>query len=439
VNETVSVPYSWLKTIDPELLKSDSVPLLGNPPNFPWSIFQQEVANFFQVKELELHPGEIRWRSPQELFEGFASDRQSLNIAFSSLDGHVTWILNSRDVAFLMSSIIQQKAASSDELDIDKEFLEGFYNFAALEVLNIIAHTDFDKTLTPQLLDDHTEPNTNCLSLDVDVKLYGKAINGRLLIPPPFHSSWKENYSQRKLKTPLSKALSDNIDLTIHLEAGRSALAMQEFKDLHTGDFIVLDTYSIDPESHQGKVTLTLDGKALYLAQLQDGNLKILESPPIQEVITNMDKHYPSDDEDDEDELEHDMELDELEEQNDDHHIEEEEEEFSEERRKKTEAPKAPAKPTSQAAAAPTTVKAKTVTEEHKPFSPDDIPVNLIIEAGRLQISIKKLLDLQPGNILELDIKPENGVSLVVNSRVIGKGELLKVGDTLGVRILDLG
>jgi len=54
-------------------------------------------------------------------------------------------------------------------------------------------------------------------------------------------------------------------------------------------------------------------------------------------------------------------------------------------------------------------------------------------------MTVQTLLDLNPGNLLELDVHPESGVDLVVNGSRIGKGELLQIGDTLGVRILELG
>ena len=56
-----------------------------------------------------------------------------------------------------------------------------------------------------------------------------------------------------------------------------------------------------------------------------------------------------------------------------------------------------------------------------------------------LGISVQKLMELQAGNILELNIRPEEGVSLVINGRCVGKGELHRLGNTLGVRILELG
>ena len=89
--------------------------------------------------------------------------------------------------------------------------------------------------------------------------------------------------------------------------------------------------------------------------------------------------------------------------------------------------------------------KEKAVAEHPLPtttktqISSKDIPIALVIEIGRVQMSLQKLLDLQPGNLLEMDVRPESGVDLVVNGKCIGKGELLRVGETLGVRILDLG
>ena len=63
----------------------------------------------------------------------------------------------------------------------------------------------------------------------------------------------------------------------------------------------------------------------------------------------------------------------------------------------------------------------------------------MIVEVGRIEMSIKTIMELQPGNMLELNVRPENGVDLVVNGKRIGKGELLKLGESLGVRILDIG
>jgi flagellar motor switch protein FliN/FliY len=54
-------------------------------------------------------------------------------------------------------------------------------------------------------------------------------------------------------------------------------------------------------------------------------------------------------------------------------------------------------------------------------------------------MSIDKLISLQPGNLLNLDIRPENGVMLVVNGKIFGQGELILIGDNVVVRIKEIG
>ncbi len=74
-----------------------------------------------------------------------------------------------------------------------------------------------------------------------------------------------------------------------------------------------------------------------------------------------------------------------------------------------------------------------------KPIDIHDVPLHVVIEAGRLKMSLQQLLDLKAGNLLELGITPQTGVNLVVSGKVVGRGELVRVGDALGVRVLEKG
>lgn len=67
----------------------------------------------------------------------------------------------------------------------------------------------------------------------------------------------------------------------------------------------------------------------------------------------------------------------------------------------------------------------------------DEIPLALSVEVGRIEISIKKLMELEAGNLLDIGITPEQGVDLIVGGKCIARGELLQIGGTLGVRILE--
>lgn len=117
--------------------------------------------------------------------------------------------------------------------------------------------------------------------------------------------------------------------------------------------------------------------------------------------------------------------------------------EFPEEEEHHEPAPAAPqpAAPSPKPAAAPSPAPVAPVTPAaQEPFSSiHDIPMTLTIEVGRVVLSADKLLNLQPGNLLDLKVALENGVIISVNGKKIGRGELMRIGDNIGVRILDLG
>jgi len=68
-----------------------------------------------------------------------------------------------------------------------------------------------------------------------------------------------------------------------------------------------------------------------------------------------------------------------------------------------------------------------------------DIPLNVSVELARLKITLDHLMHLNPGNMLPLPIHPDQGVVLTVNGKKVGRAELLYLGDSLGIRILELG
>ena len=76
--------------------------------------------------------------------------------------------------------------------------------------------------------------------------------------------------------------------------------------------------------------------------------------------------------------------------------------------------------------------------KEVKPVKADEVPLDVVVEVGHFKITVQKLSELKPGDILDLNFRPEEGVQLVANGHYIAKGELLKIGDLIGVRILDI-
>lgn len=67
-----------------------------------------------------------------------------------------------------------------------------------------------------------------------------------------------------------------------------------------------------------------------------------------------------------------------------------------------------------------------------------DINLKVTIELGRTRLSIRKILELGPGSIIELDRLAGEPVDLLVNDKIVAKGEIVVVDEYFGIRILTL-
>ncbi|HTP39012.1 MAG TPA: flagellar motor switch protein FliN [Steroidobacteraceae bacterium] len=67
-----------------------------------------------------------------------------------------------------------------------------------------------------------------------------------------------------------------------------------------------------------------------------------------------------------------------------------------------------------------------------------DIPVTLSLEVGRSQISIRNLLQLNQGSVVELDRATGDPFDIYVNGTLIAHGEVVVVNDKFGIRLTDV-
>ncbi len=67
-----------------------------------------------------------------------------------------------------------------------------------------------------------------------------------------------------------------------------------------------------------------------------------------------------------------------------------------------------------------------------------DVEMDVAIELGRTDLSIKRILELAPGSIVELDRMAGEPVDLVVNEKVVARGEVVVVDENFGIRIVSL-
>ncbi|MDJ0880930.1 MAG: flagellar motor switch protein FliN [Gammaproteobacteria bacterium] len=67
-----------------------------------------------------------------------------------------------------------------------------------------------------------------------------------------------------------------------------------------------------------------------------------------------------------------------------------------------------------------------------------DIPVTIAMEIGRTRISIRNLLQLNQGSVVELDRLAGEPLDVLVNGTLVAHGEVVVVNEKFGIRLTDV-
>ncbi|MBA2368231.1 MAG: type III secretion system cytoplasmic ring protein SctQ [Candidatus Protochlamydia sp.] len=429
--------FDWLRTISPELKNLDESPLTGNSPPFPWEDLALRLGKSFEREGLRIEPRDLNWRSSSELYEGLGDSPFPLTFAIPTFKGDVCWVMPEQEMTLLETWLLTKE---SDPLNFqDRSLSESFYRFFALEALYHLSQLPFDKTIAPILTSQKGLPSEASLCLDIALSFKAQTVWGRLIISPAARRSWVEHFAGHA-SSHLTQELAKAVEVRVHLEAGKTQLTLKDWSSVELGDLILLDSCTLEPPEFTGRVMLTVNGKTAFRGKIKEHSLKILELPVLQEINTPLNEAGPPtkkvnspmeksmhDDDEDEDDL---SDLDFTEDEDsftlDDPTDEEEDEDFPDESQK-------------TAREQSTATSAVPGASQSKLLVPGEIPVTLTVEVGCIQMSMDQLLRLEPGNLLEINVNPANGVDLTINGKVVGKGELLKIGEALGVRVVELG
>ncbi|MDX3773753.1 flagellar motor switch protein FliN [Chromatiaceae bacterium AAb-1] len=92
-------------------------------------------------------------------------------------------------------------------------------------------------------------------------------------------------------------------------------------------------------------------------------------------------------------------------------------------------------------------VELEELQDDKKPLTADekrkldtilDIPVTISMEVGRAKISIRNLLQLNQGSVVELERVAGEPLDVLVNGTLIAHGEVVVVNDKFGIRLTDV-
>ena len=67
-----------------------------------------------------------------------------------------------------------------------------------------------------------------------------------------------------------------------------------------------------------------------------------------------------------------------------------------------------------------------------------DVPLEVTVELGRTKKSIKEILEFAPGTFIELDKIAGEPIDVLVNGKLVAKGEVVVIEESFGVRVTEI-
>lgn len=381
--------YSWVKRIESALADLDETPLLASSFAFDWDFLTRDLMHKLQCEKMHISGGQMKWLAKDELNKGMSGKVISLPFTVSPIAGEVFWVMPEEDVLKLTAWLLTKKQPNG----LSSEILqEGFYHYLLLETLDSMQKLQFYQHFSIKLNAEAKMADEPSLCLDVQITLPQGSVWGRLVLTPAFRKSWQE-YFKKINPYPFSVELAQKYTVSLRVKIGSVSLPQKTYLGLHAGDFVVLDQATFDPKTYLGTGILYLEKFPLFQGTIKNHKCEIGQLVSYQEEEGNMEGKKPS-----------------RAAKNEEFILDENE------------------------SAAPPSESASEET-----FSLKEVPVSLTVEIARIQMSLEKLMKLEPGNFLDMPVHPDDTVSLSVNGKKVGRAELVYLGDALGVRILELG
>lgn len=373
----------WIRKVETLVAGETDVPMWGSIPAFPWEAFAKELSAALEIKPLKISAGTAEWKKGGSILTGMGRSPIQLAIEFSPLKGSFSLVFPSEDFAKISSWAIHPDAENSGFSD--PYLQKGFFRFLCAEGIKALERLQTFPGLAPKLI-EMPLAKEDAYCIDIAIEHNGETVWGRMICPEAFQQEMKRHYST-DWNFSIPSTLYTSLYPILSLAAGRVKLPQEGWNKIQEGDFIILDHCSYYPNLKKGTFQLQCGGEPLFQVKAKEDSIKILDYA-----------HYFEETTMDEDNFE------------DSFGTPGEEEAVSVE-----DAPSGPL------------------------LSPKKVPISLTVEVARMKMGLDKLLKLKPGNVLELGVQVEKGVTLVANGECVGKGELVQIGDVIGVKITKLG
>jgi len=373
--------YSWLRKINKALLKLDDFPLIRTYAPFDFEKLAKNLKKKFSLKNLKIEIVETKWLTKDQIKEGLSDNVNYLSFSLSPLEGYIFLLMDLEDISKLTNELLTYK----NQIKFSTIMLqESYFRFIALETLDILTEMNLFQDLSAKMVEATQPLNEDALCIDIKIQINDAISYTRIAINSKFRKAWEKYF----INNPPLKSLeiAKTLDLLMTAELGYVKLNYQDLKKVKKGDFIILDNINYDIKNNKGQITLKLGDTPFFFAKIKQNKIKITDFAVYQEEPYMEEKKI----------------------------IKENKEEKEE----------------------------KIEVEEEKEFptaSLENMPITIIVEAARFKMNLEKFMNMQPGNLIDLAIHPQTNVNLTVNGQKIASAELVNLGETLGVRILEIG
>ncbi len=395
----MTAPLPWVQQLQQLVIDTREIPLSGYHPPFPWEEVSKKIALLLHTPDLKVIPKTIHTLPPEALSQGWGSSPSILTLQLTPLTGQSFFLMGQEEIQQLTSLCLTTPPASSKGF-LSAQMREGFYYYLCTELAALFNTLHPFGNLPLKIGKAAPLPSEEALCIDIEIQLPKLSCFGRVICPASFHQQFKAHF-QDKTPSMLEGAITEKIPLSASITVGQTELSWAEWKSVRVGDFVTLDRCTFDPKTHKGTAFLSLENIPLLRLRIKEEGLKIVNYVTYREESPTMDVSLPPSDEN--------------------------EEEFS--------SPELSEEPNGDHL---WSTESTPETGEEPLLSTEKIPLTLIVEVGRVTMSLDQLLNLSPGNMVELAVRPEQGVDLTIQGKKVAKGELVKIGEMLGVKILKL-
>jgi flagellar motor switch/type III secretory pathway protein FliN len=382
----MSIHHTWIKQLQEAVEATIDTPVWGKTPIFPLEYFKNELKAHFQLSNLDIEIVSADWKNAEDVLKQCGHQPQIIGIECAPVKTPCYLVMPKEEIAMMTSWLIAPDAPKGGFHDLDLQ--RGFFRFFLLDTLLLLKNLNLYEGISIRLSDEPLIPSKSYV-VDIAIKNAPLQVIARLILPGHFQKEFHHHFEN--VKIPLEKRINvDELFLNFSISCGTIHQTAHALKKARSGDVLLLTHSSYQPQSKKGYFKLQLGNKPLFQVKVKEDHLKILDY-----ILLNEESPMDQDNEnafDDEISEELDSAIDE-------------------------------------------DLGLREQDNQESLVDPNHVKLTLVVEIGRFDMTLNQLLELKPGSSLPFSKRPEEGVVLRLNDKKIAEGELIQIGDLIGVKI----